>query len=273
MSEFLYHEACDDCGSKDNRAVFSDGHKWCFGCETFTPASSDGQLAKLLAPKEQKEEKNNKNDSNPLPLDFSYSIPKLGIDWISEYGISDVEIARLKLGWSYNFYRANLIGKTDGVKFHYGHMSVGTLIFPFYPEPGVFAGWQGRTFPISENLRRQYSIPKYLTFTKPGFLPLYRNFSDTHSVCIVEDVLSAVKVSRQMSCMALLKASVGVGRLAELGRTWKRLVIWIDSDMTERAFEIERTARPFFDLVEIISTPMDPKVYSDDVIQKKVLDV
>lgn len=31
-SEFLYKIACDHCGSKDNRAVFDDGHTFCYTC-------------------------------------------------------------------------------------------------------------------------------------------------------------------------------------------------------------------------------------------------
>lgn len=34
MSKFLYHEACD-CGSSDGRAVFDDGHSYCFVCDTY----------------------------------------------------------------------------------------------------------------------------------------------------------------------------------------------------------------------------------------------
>lgn len=31
-SQFLSHEPCPQCGSKDNLARYSDGHAWCFGC-------------------------------------------------------------------------------------------------------------------------------------------------------------------------------------------------------------------------------------------------
>jgi len=31
-SQFLHHEPCPACGSKDNLARYSDGHAWCFGC-------------------------------------------------------------------------------------------------------------------------------------------------------------------------------------------------------------------------------------------------
>jgi len=35
-SSFLRHQSCDNCGSKDNVAVYDDGHTWCFGCNTYT---------------------------------------------------------------------------------------------------------------------------------------------------------------------------------------------------------------------------------------------
>ena len=35
-SNFLYHTSCDSCGSRDNVAVYDDGHSYCFGCQTVT---------------------------------------------------------------------------------------------------------------------------------------------------------------------------------------------------------------------------------------------
>ncbi len=37
-SEFVAHEPCDKCGSSDANSVYSDGHKFCFVCHTYTPA-------------------------------------------------------------------------------------------------------------------------------------------------------------------------------------------------------------------------------------------
>lgn len=36
-SSFVSHEPCDKCGSSDANSLFSDGHLFCFACETFTP--------------------------------------------------------------------------------------------------------------------------------------------------------------------------------------------------------------------------------------------
>jgi twinkle protein len=35
-SEHLYKEGCDNCGSSDAKGVYSDGHTFCFSCETYT---------------------------------------------------------------------------------------------------------------------------------------------------------------------------------------------------------------------------------------------
>jgi len=40
-SRFLRHEACDSCGSSDAKAVYDDGHTFCFACEART--HGDGQ--------------------------------------------------------------------------------------------------------------------------------------------------------------------------------------------------------------------------------------
>ena len=37
-SEFVAHEPCPNCGSSDANSVYSDGHKFCFSCNTYTPA-------------------------------------------------------------------------------------------------------------------------------------------------------------------------------------------------------------------------------------------
>ena len=37
-SEFVTHEPCELCGSSDGNSLYTDGHKFCFVCQTYTPA-------------------------------------------------------------------------------------------------------------------------------------------------------------------------------------------------------------------------------------------
>ena len=46
-SEFSHHEACDNCGSSDANSVYSDGHKFCFVCHTYTPSEGEVHSHKM----------------------------------------------------------------------------------------------------------------------------------------------------------------------------------------------------------------------------------
>ena len=48
QNNFLYHSPCDNCGSRDNKAVYDDGHTYCFGCQQYK--KENGEL-----PKKQKD--------------------------------------------------------------------------------------------------------------------------------------------------------------------------------------------------------------------------
>ena len=39
--DFVRHEPCPQCSSRDNLARYSDGHAYCFGCEYREPASGE----------------------------------------------------------------------------------------------------------------------------------------------------------------------------------------------------------------------------------------
>ena len=43
-STFVRHEPCEKCGSSDANSLFSDGHLFCFSCNTYTPAEGDAVI-------------------------------------------------------------------------------------------------------------------------------------------------------------------------------------------------------------------------------------
>lgn len=47
-SEFVAHESCPHCGSSDAMSRYSDGHGYCFSCETYEPG--DGQKREAPSP-------------------------------------------------------------------------------------------------------------------------------------------------------------------------------------------------------------------------------
>ena len=43
-SDFVAHEPCPDCGSKDNLARYADGHGYCFGCEYYEESTEERRV-------------------------------------------------------------------------------------------------------------------------------------------------------------------------------------------------------------------------------------
>ncbi len=46
-SEFIRHTPCDKCGSSDANSVYSDGHTYCFACETYGQSQEEAKVVEL----------------------------------------------------------------------------------------------------------------------------------------------------------------------------------------------------------------------------------
>ena len=42
---FISHESCEQCGSSDAKAIYDDGHGFCFSCETYYPKEDAPRVA------------------------------------------------------------------------------------------------------------------------------------------------------------------------------------------------------------------------------------
>lgn len=114
-TDFVQHEPCPNCGSKDNLARYSDGHGWCFGCGHYEPGKYSPHLFEKL-----------KNEDTTLkyPKDATNQIDSSAIKWLSQYGLTVKELIDNKVQWS---------------------PFMQMLLFPYLVD-GVLAAWQGRNF-------------------------------------------------------------------------------------------------------------------------------
>lgn len=96
-SEFLHHDACDNCGSSDGLAVYTDGHTYCFVCQTWT--SPDGSSTK---------------QQNRMTMSYAGSAVRLNKRNISEKTCEKLKIYRN--GDSLRFYYHNANGQPIGAK-------------------------------------------------------------------------------------------------------------------------------------------------------------
>src|SRR5258708_34551892 len=98
-SKFLHHESCPSCQSRDKLVVWSDGHKWCFGCGYYIPGYKGMSVADVKQKLKQQEKGKEQYGSVYLPTDFDYGLPAEALNWLRKYGVTDQEIAKYKLGW------------------------------------------------------------------------------------------------------------------------------------------------------------------------------
>jgi hypothetical protein len=82
-------------------------------------------------------------------------------------------------------------------------------------------------------------------------------------IVIVEDAISALKVSRQVNSVPIHNSIIPLELILRLSKAYKNLFIWLDRDKAKDSFKEAKKAELYFDKVNIIWTEKDPKEYSD----------
>lgn len=237
MANFVSHEPCPSCGSRDNLGRYSDGSAFCFGCHYVERATTSPFVT----------ERNGKNETTSdgisFPEDATPSMGDAGREWLAKYGIGGLEIIRAKLHWSDSWQQ---------------------LLFPFYDEHGHLVCIQARNF----NPKRASKAKYYNVGDKSEHATLYGN---TDTVVLVEDCVSAIKMGMVETGYPLLGTSITRQRLAWLAGRFKRIVVWLDMDKWREAREIADAARLLGVLSNTVFTELDPKDYSLEEIKEKLI--
>lgn len=175
-----------------------------------------------------------------LPSDFTLDLskhPKAGA-WLMSLGITDFQIQEYRIGYSRYFDR---------------------LIFPVYMG-GKLVFWQGRTF---HHVTREN--PKWLSVRVPRNQDVWFT-APCHSGCdrvvLVEDILSALKVSNVAHAVALLGVYIPDTLMWRLLKSKKEVVIWLDQDKTDRSLHYTLRFRSAGIPTSMRSTPLDPKKHT-----------
>lgn len=252
MSYFLYHSACDKCGSRDNRAVYSDGGSYCFGCASYVgPIQSPYAFHEDL--------KNNVDTSTnklSLPEDSSPGAEAEGWVWTNSFGILLPELIQKKVRWSSRRKQ---------------------ILFCFYDNEENLLLYQARNFhPLAKQ--------KYYTGGKPEeVLPIYYCKKEDNCgketttegfiprLVIVEDCLSAIKIARQSDSMPVLGSDLSLTKLNRLARLYGAFTVWLDHDMFHKAQRICRRLEALGCSANAVWTELDPKCYNDEEISKVLL--
>jgi hypothetical protein len=177
-----------------------------------------------------------------LPPDMTSELPIPALVWLHKYGITKEEIEIFRFGWSPSYKR---------------------LILPVWHEDKLLY-WQGRTFSqvTKEN-------PKYLNIRQSGVKNVYfENFTGNRILCIVEDILSAIKVGRFCDSLALLGSYLPAD-LSRIMESYDRVYLWLDEDKWKTSIHaMQKFTQLIGKPIMPIKTVLDPKELSDQVIQQ-----
>lgn len=229
MTNFLTHEPCPRCKSRDNVGVYSDGHKWCFGCGWYKPATRTITNARPDAVPSVPS-----HDPTNLRL---VGLPVDCIRYLKQYDLTNEEI---DANFGYEPERELLV----------------------YQFPG---GYSGRYMGTGKNPRYFFAGQK--GYDKLLRYPPTDDGRDT--LVIVEDIVSAIKVGRHAATLPLFGSTIALEALKTVSEPFKRVRIWLDSDKHRYALQMApRASLVLGKDVRVIYTRLDPKCQEDAYIRE-----
>ena len=234
MSKFLYHESCPNCGSKDNLGVWDDGHKYCFGCRYHENGTID--LRKVFHPDLADPKK-----PHEFPYDAQEGMPPQALKWLLSCGITFQLQRKHGIMWSPS--RQMVCWRIKGEK------------------TKKQIAWQGRCF--VPDAKTKYFIGGDV---HDDYTIIPHSYTD-ETVVLVEDYLSAIRVSEHYPCMPLFGCVCGLNVLQELLGRFSSIIVWLDSDKLDNARKIALNASMIGLPNQVLYTPKDPKEYTDSEIK------
>lgn len=144
------------------------------------------------------------------------------------------------------------------------------LVFIFNDGEGGVACTQARNFNPERAAKRKY----YNSGSPKDVLPIFSSSRELEAslrrvLVVVEDAVSAAKISRQCDAMPCLGSYLPARKIMALkALNYETLLVWLDADKLREAREIENLAKWIGLSSRTIYTEKDPKEYSDDEIRK-----
>jgi len=234
MSDFIEHQPCPKCGSKDNLGVYID-HVFCFGCGYY---KSSYHIGRVLS-------KEKRPTIVTLPDDVTTTIPAIADNWLKKYEISQIELLNNNVVWSEKYQR---------------------LIFPYFGEDKYnLLGYQGRYFGKEQK-------PKW--FSQGNLDKVIKIFNlqniERTGIILVEDIVSAMKVGRQFAAMPLFGSFVSAEKIIKLMQLFPitEVILWLDNDKYKEAHTYCRQLLSLGINSRVIHSIKDPKEYNNEQIEK-----
>ena len=219
--------SCPVCPSSDAYTIYEDGHGYCYSCnykhrgETTFDSIKNSLSEGTL------------HTPVNLPSDVTDYLPPVAKRWLDPFGFTPSELWRLKPRWSDKKLQ---------------------LIFPIYVA-GELVTYQARYFGDKPD------EPKWKTVGSKTFLHVVDPWKDKNDVVVVEDVISAAKVSRLTNSVPLFGTSMHDITVNAMVARFKKAIIWLDPDAKHKALKLAlRLAEAGLETSTVFSES-DPKYY------------
>lgn len=252
MSRFLYHTNCPRCGSRDNVAVYDDGHGWCFGCRKVVIEPEHRMFQRRTSRHRESNGSGNPEPSSSglrLPVDYTTDIPVEGLKWLDKYSLTPREIQTNRIGWSQN-----------GWKIRKGTITYAPLlILPVFDVYENLLMYQARYFGS-----QKHDCPKYWTIGARGVV---HTIGSGSTVTLVEDIISAIKVGRFTTGVPIFGSDISTDLIIALYNRYKDLIIWLDRDKRGYSHARANSIRWMFNSVRVVDSEADPKEYNNEEIR------
>lgn len=253
MGQFVGHESCPSCGSRDNLARYDDGGAFCFGCH-YKERATHAPLRSVGVPTED-----DQGLVRPLPDDIGHDFRSDAVTWLGRYYVDVPTAIRNGLVWSPS--REQLIYQLGNC-------------------------WQARNF------RKGSRSKNFTSGDVNGCLHIYSTRekesmggtgesggrgqgSEAGGLVIVEDPLSAIRIASAggvegpwWDSMPLLGSHLAAARLHAVAGLYGggQLMFWLDSDKYKEARGMEQRAKYMGLSARTIYTELDPKEYDNATI-------
>lgn len=242
-SYLISHEQCPECrkigrdNGRNNLGIYSDDHQYCFSCGYTVPTD------KLQRYKKQNGETYTihlpTTANIHIPTDSDATIPNHARKWFCQYGFDNNTITKNNLLWS------------EARQF---------LIFPYFIN-GELIAWQGRYFGEDKKIGKWHTKGKVEEM-------IYTLGPPSKSIVLVEDIVSAIKVSRIMQSSPIFGSVISPHRFAILRHFYDTIYIWLDPDKQKEALQFAQRGRLFGFDCHVILSDNDPKEHSTEEIKQ-----
>jgi len=213
-------------------------HHYCFSCGYHLPSNRIIQYQTRNKVVSSTEDVKQPREILTLPSDSDRIISPIAKRWLAQYDCNEHTLAKHTILWS-----------------DYKQM----LIFPYFIT-GELVGWQGRYFGLDEKHPKWYTKGKVDQF-------IYTLGKPSDTIVLVEDIVSAIVVSRQQMVSPIFGSVISFKRFLALSHFHSQVIIWLDPDKQKESLSYARKGRLLGLDCKVILSTKDPKEHTQEEIR------